>query len=493
MSKILCSWIGGTDWLVQEGTPREEDDLGPILRTLRNKEWAEQVSEIRLLNNYPGRKSAVFKKWLAKETKAKIICKDVELTSPTSFTEVDQAATALVRSLPEDAQLIYLCSPGTYVMSSVWILLSHNQFPATLIETSPQADVKEIDVPFNISVRDLIDRADRARAELSDGRRTYFPEFEEIQHDCKAMREAIAKAANLARRKISVLIEGETGTGRELLARCIHKKSGKTHFDSINCSAYSPEQLERELFGVFREEAKAGETRKTRGLFQRGRDSTLYIAEVDSIPGYLQTRLLQEITKNKGTTKQRLIFSTATPLGESVAEENFRRDLFYQITEDVITLPPLRDRGIKDLNLICATLMRRLRQKLKDEASNMAEKELDRSAMRALEIFPFEGNVRELETVLARAMLHTTANVVNKEDIETALTINRSSQTIDSILSRPLDDDFVLDDVLDEVTRHYLARAKTSTRSLRQAAKALGFKNYQTLANRIKKLEGFDW
>ncbi|NBT29693.1 MAG: hypothetical protein EBT18_09460, partial [Gammaproteobacteria bacterium] len=174
-------------------------------------------------------------------------------------------------------------------------------------------------------------------------------------------------------------------------------------------------------------------------------------------------------------------------------EENFRRDLFYQITEDVITLPPLRDRGIKDLNLICAALMRRLRQKLKDEASNMAEKELDRSAMRALEIFPFEGNVRELETVLARAMLHTTANVVNKEDIETALTINRSSQTIESILSRPLDDDFVLDDVLDEVTRHYLARAKTSTRSLRQAAKALGFKNYQTLANRIKKLEGFDW
>ncbi|HIE82921.1 MAG TPA: hypothetical protein EYQ00_03320, partial [Dehalococcoidia bacterium] len=159
MSEILCSWIGDTDWLVQEGTPRKEDDIGPILRTLQNKDWADRISEIHLLNNYERRKSADFKKWLAKKTDAKIVCKTVESIPPTNFTKIDQIATALVRSLPQDAKLIYLCSPGTYVMQCVWLLLSHNKFPATLIESSKEAGVKEIEVPFNISVRDLIDRA----------------------------------------------------------------------------------------------------------------------------------------------------------------------------------------------------------------------------------------------------------------------------------------------------------------------------------------------
>ena len=104
MSEILCSWIGDTDWLAQEGTPRKEDDIGPILRTLENKDWADRVSEIHLLNNYENRKenrkSADFKKWLAEKTDAKIVCKTVDLISPTSFTEIDQIATALVQSLP---------------------------------------------------------------------------------------------------------------------------------------------------------------------------------------------------------------------------------------------------------------------------------------------------------------------------------------------------------------------------------------------------------
>ena len=102
MSEILCSWIGDTDWLVQEGNPRKEDDKGPILRTLENKDWANRISEIHLLNNYENRKanrkSADFKKWLAKKTDAKIVCESVDLISPTNFTEIDQVATALVRS-----------------------------------------------------------------------------------------------------------------------------------------------------------------------------------------------------------------------------------------------------------------------------------------------------------------------------------------------------------------------------------------------------------
>jgi len=500
MSEILCSWIGDTDWLVQEGTPRKEDDIGPILRTLQNKDWADRISEIHLLNNYERRKSADFKKWLAKKTDAKIVCKTVESIPPTNFTKIDQIATALVRSLPQDAKLIYLCSPGTYVMQCVWLLLSHNKFPATLIESSKEAGVQEIEVPFNISVRDLIDRADRAREQVSDGRRRYLPEFEAIQHDCPAMREAVSKGANLASRRISILIEGEDGTGRELLARCIHKESGRTHFDSINCDAYLPEQLQRELFGIVREEAKPGETKRTRGLFQKSRNSTLYIGNVDTLPAHLQTRLLQQINEHEGKTKQRMIFSSSTSLGAAVAKGTFRRELYYLIIQDMISLPPLRERGVKDLDLISQALMRRLRSDLKNEADDISEKALDRSAQMALEAFPFEGNVGELLIVLRKAILNSSDTIIGRSDIDDALNLFKGSQRIESILNRPLrpadvefvregrslalDDGYlVINDLLDEVRKHYIDLAKASTRTPTQAANALGLKNYQTYLN----------
>jgi len=145
MSQILCSWIGGTDWEVFDGKSKK-DELGPILRTLEDEDWRD-VDEIHLLNNYKNREAADFKKFLSKKTKAKIVGKDVKIASPTNFKGIDEAAGALVRGLPEDARLIYLVSPGTYVMSSVWILLAHNQFPATLIEASKEAGVQNSTYP----------------------------------------------------------------------------------------------------------------------------------------------------------------------------------------------------------------------------------------------------------------------------------------------------------------------------------------------------------
>jgi DNA-binding NtrC family response regulator len=492
MKKILCSWIGGADWASLESGA----EPGPILRTLRDAEW-KNIDEVHLLNNYAGKKSVAFKKALSKKTKAKIICKDVKLTSPTDFKEVDEAATELVRSLPAESRLIYLCSPGTYVMSSVWILLAHNAYPATLIEASKEAGVTGLDVPFNISVRDLIDRADKARSGIGRGLRAYAPEFEDIKHDCRAMRDAIERASLLSPRGIAVLLEGEPGTGRSLLARCMHHKSKRRNFLSINCSAYPDEQLEVELFGASRDKAKRGEVTQTRGLLRKSNDSTLYIEEIDTLAPYLQTRLLQEISRtltgDQNKKRQRLIFSSTRPLNEAVSDGSFRGDLFYRIVEDIIWLPPLRDRGVKDLKLITEALLLRLKRELKDEGADIEKKELDRSAQRVLELFPFKGNIRELESVLVRALVHSKKTIIGKIDIEEALGITRVGGTVDDVLHRALDEKFVLDNVLDEVTRHYLARAKSSTTSLRQAAKALGFKNYQTLANRIKKLEGFDW
>jgi len=497
MRRILCSWIGDTDWLAQEGRPSEKDDIGPIVRTLLNNDW-NNVDEIHLLNNYKNRRASDFKKYLSKKTKAQIVCKNVKIP-PTHFKKINDAASALVRGLPKDAELIYLVSPGTFVMSTVWVLLAHNQFRATLIEASKQADVQELDVPFEISVQEIIDRADHARAQISQGRRIYRPEFEDIRHDCAPMRLAIEQAARLAERHITLLIEGEAGTGRRLLVDCIHKKSGRGRFDSINCSAYSSEQLESLLFGTGDENSKRGDTNRTRGLLQKYRDTTLYFEEIDTLPSHLQTRLLQELSNlgSKGKIRPRLIFSSTKPLADAVSEGSFRRDLFYRITEDVIRLPALRDRGPKDLNLIIDTLLLQLKKEVKSENTEIEEKILDPGAERVLQVLPYEGNVRELEGILLRALIHSNGKTIVKQDIDSAAAVYLSTRRPDDVLNRGLnpkgtkkkDFDFVLDEVLDEITLHYLERVRASAPSYRQAATALGFDNYQTLVNRIDKLE----
>ena len=491
MTRILCSWIGRADWT----SLKPGKDPGPILRTLQDSDW-NTVDEIYLLNNYE-RKADEFKKSLSRKTKAKIVCKDVKLSSPTNFEEVEKAASQLLKTLPASAELILLCSPGTWVMSSCFVLQAHNAYPtARLLEASKEAGVVEITVPFDISVPYIIERIDAERRAATGNRRDYVLEFEEIKHDCQSMRDAIKRANHLAHRSISVLIEGESGSGRNLLAHCIHRKSNPSisNFHYINCSAYSDDQLERELFGHTLDGTPRGERSRTRGLFQKNKGSTLFIEEVDALPSHLQTRLLHAIADSRNRSRGfRFIFSSTRSLKEAVADGSFRTDLFYQIAEDVIWLPPLRDRGTRDLTLITDDLMRKHKEALKNERDDIHETVLDSKARDALNAFPFKGNVRELSSVLVRAIVHSKTPMISKQDIEDALGVTRVGTLSDDLMDRPLDEDFVLDEVLDEVTRHYLARAKASTPSLRQAAKALGFKNYQTLANRIKKLEGFDW
>ncbi len=141
MSRILCSWVGETDWRY---LLRQSEEPGPILRTLKDPDWGG-VDEVHLLNNYhdkhDDRKGSEYKKFLAKKTKAKVVCKDVTLSSPTNFEEVERAASELLKTLPDSAELILLCSPGTWVMSVALVLQKHNAYQrARLIEASKEAE-----------------------------------------------------------------------------------------------------------------------------------------------------------------------------------------------------------------------------------------------------------------------------------------------------------------------------------------------------------------
>ena len=496
MARIIFSWIGGNDWHSCDA----KKDSGPILATVSDKQFGEP-DEIHLINNYPDKKSEVFKKWLSKKVSSKIVCSDVRLTSPTNWREVYECVIDVVEPFEGDEhELVFLCSPGTFVMSSVWILVSQTKFQAQLLESSIEAGVVEIDVPFDISADYLRDEKRRAAQLGSD---TASPKaFSDIEYRCQAMKKAVGRAHRVAGRGLNVLIEGEPGTGKALFARAIHQTS-KRHdrsLLSINCSAYDPEQLEAELFGaVFN--ARLGERQSKKSIFERANRSTLYIDEVDALPGHLQIKLLRaiedkEIKPISGESSRRFdvryIFGSSRPLSEQVKNGSMHTDLYYRITEDVIHLPPLRDRG-EDLTLIVNDRFEKLKEHLKEEDLSISKKKLSAGARKALKGYPFPGNVRELSNVLARSLVHSEGATISKDEIDEALGVAKILKDDSSILDRPFTEDFSLDDVLAEVSKHYIRRAQSSGISLRKTASILGITNYQTLKKRIDNMKDFDW
>ena len=500
MKRILCSWIGGGDWFATE-TQGQKTEPGAIARTIEDADYTG-VDEIRLLNNYPDRQASAFRKWVRTRTKANVVCEDVALDSPTDFRGVYDVTDALIQRIESDTdeehELIFLCSPGTYVMSSVWIILAHTKYPARLIEASKEAGVVEIEVPFDISVDYLIDRADRARRDVSGGLRVDAPEFNDIIHDCRPMRNAVARAQRIAPRSISVLIEGLSGTGKELFATAIHRQSRRHErpLVTVNCGSIPEGLLEMELFGSETEDPLAGTTKRKRGRFEQANHSTLFLDEVSELPPNIQVRLLRtiedgEFTRVGGTRSIkadiRYISATNRKLNEEVAAGRFRADLFYRLAEDVISLPTLRNRQ-DDVSLIVRHLLPRLVERL-----GYVTKQLNAGALNVLKKYPFPGNVRELSNVLVRAIVHSERNSISKSDIENALSIAPMPDDAMNLLDTPLNENFRLNEHLDTITRHFIERAREeSDNNLGKASELLGFTNYQTLSSRIKKL-GIDW
>ena len=162
-------------------------------------------------------------------------------------------------------------------------------------------------------------------------------------------------------------------------------------------------------------------------------------------------------------------------------------ELYYQITEDVIKLPPLRDRG-EDLELIADDQFEKLKLSLTGEPGNIEKKKLSVGAKKALKAHDFPGNLRELSNVLTRALIHSAKDTITQEEIEEATGVARLQHANGDILDRAINKDFRLEDVLNEVKVHYIQRAERIGGGVVKASALLGIKNYQTLTKWKKDL-----
>lgn len=239
------------------------------------------------------------------------------------------------------------------------------------------------------------------------------------------MKEVLAQARMVARSDTSVLIQSESGTGKELLARSIHDASDRADkpFLAINCSAVPESLLESELFGHSKG-AFTGATKNHEGLFQAAYGGTLFLDEVGDMPLGFQAKLLRVLQEREvrpvGSTASvpidvRIISATHFDLEQEVQEQNFRKDLYYRLNVVQLTLPPLRERR-DDIPLLANHFLREQAQ-----SKGQTPKRFSAEALEILVSAAWPGNVRQLQNIVEQTTVLSSTQVIPAQLVQNAL------------------------------------------------------------------------
>ncbi len=244
-----------------------------------------------------------------------------------------------------------------------------------------------------------------------------------VIYKSEAMKKILAMADQIAPSDANVLITGESGTGKEVIARYIHKKSKRADrpLISVNCAAIPDNLLESEMFG-HEKGAFTGAVARRVGKFEEADNGTLLLDEISEMDIKLQAKLLRAVQEKVidrvgGSDPVRLnvrfIATSNVDLKKAVADGKFREDLFFRLNIIHIHIPPLRERK-EDIALFVKHFVKKY-----SENNGIAEKPISVSAMRALENNNWQGNVRELENTMHRAVLLATGNEIDENSIMT--------------------------------------------------------------------------
>jgi two-component system response regulator PilR (NtrC family) len=300
----------------------------------------------------------------------------------------------------------------------------------------------------------------------------------------QALRQQISK---LARSQAPVYISGESGSGKERVARLIHEQGPRADqpFIPVNCGAIPSELMESEFFG-HRKGSFSGAHEDKPGLFQAANGGTLFLDEVADLPLAMQVKLLRAIqeksVRSVGAQQElvvdvRVLCATHKNLQVEVAAERFRQDLYYRLNVIELHVPPLRERR-QDIEQLAAHVLKRLA-----EDSSQPAAQLDPQALEALKSYRFPGNVRELENILERAHTLCENNQINVADLRLAQPSAPSEQ--DSANLADIDN---LEDYLESIERKLILQALEETRWNRTAAAQRLNLTFRSMRYRLKKL-----
>lgn len=247
------------------------------------------------------------------------------------------------------------------------------------------------------------------------------------------------KIAQLKLEKTAILIEGETGTGKEVVAQLIHQQEGQRPFVSVNCSAVTDSLFESEFFGHVKGAFTGADSNKI-GFCEAAHGGDLFLDEIEVLPLNQQAKLLRfiesgEFKKVGGKENQysqvRIMAASNIPLKKLILEKKFREDLYFRLSANLIQVPPLRERP-EDI--------RELAKYFIDLEKPRRNKEFDSDAIDQLMIYSWPGNVRELKRICEQLILTSALPLIRKEDVQHLLAIPNYSRHESFDLNQPLND-----------------------------------------------------
>ena len=312
----------------------------------------------------------------------------------------EKRKTALERGLPFEAEMRALRNDGEYR----WFLIRYNPFRneqgqltrwyATGTDIDDRVKAEDRTRNENLALREQIDRESM---------------FEDIVGSSESLRKVLRQVAKVAPSDSTVLILGETGTGKELIARAIHKRSARAEraFIAVNCAAIPPSLIASELFG-HEKGAFTGATHRRLGRFEAANGGTVFLDEVGDLPPDVQIALLRVLQEREiervGSNGPipvdvRVLAATHRDLNALVAEGEFREDLLYRLTVVPIEIPPLRER-LADIPLLVEYFIDRFGKRAGKKFTS-----IDKKSLKLFEGYNWPGNVRELQNVIERAVI----------------------------------------------------------------------------------------
>lgn len=313
--------------------------------------------------------------------------------------------------------------------------------------------------------------------------------FDAIVGRSKVIKESVALAEKVAPYSTTVLITGQSGTGKELIARGIHAVSPRRDmpFCAINCGSIPAELLESELFGYVKG-AFTGAERDKKGLFEEADGGTLFLDEVGELPAAMQVKLLRVLQENEirplGASgvvgvDVRIVAATAKDLREEVQKGVFREDLLYRLNVLTIHLPALADRR-DDIPMLCEHFVDKYTNSLKSTVTG-----LSRGAMDVLLRHDWPGNIRELENVIQRGMVLAEGDTIGLDHISASLVASSNGKSENSIGAGI--QGFSIKHAQKQLEAELIAKALLETGGNKSKAAVLLEISYPSLLSKIKE------
>ncbi len=428
---------------------------------------ARHFDEIVLLSDFPKGEAVEVQAALQARGRAEVTLAQEKISSAFDYAQVAAATARVVGSVLSargvGTRPTFLIAEGSSVRATVWVLLAP-RYRADVVELGPNGLVT-VRVPVDL-VTELGPLAVRqANDELSRLHRAIAapePTFEQLVHRSDVMKRLIVRAKQAASYEVPLLLEGEVGTGKELLARAIHRAGprGSRPPEVVRCGAL--------VEGDVLEAPKGG---------------TLVFREVAALPWSLQGVLVSWLEAPRADGP-RVVATTSRDLRALVQEGQFREDLYEHLAILVLKIPALRFRE-GDLGLLIDKKVQRLNEDLARPAG--PHKKISPAGRDLLLRHGWPGNIKELQNTLIRAFIWSKGSLLQEDDIRESL-VTPVSSSDGGVLHRALGNGFRLEETIGEVARHYLGRAlQEADGNKTKAATLVGFSSYQTLTNWLRR------